>query len=81
MNKLNGWLAVALFIGGVAWVVTHPVFWWVKGGLIVGAYCLGIQWLKQYSPYWAKFIAVTTIQIIFAFIGGILGTSGRRGRR
>ena len=80
MTRINAWLALALFAVAAVWILTHTPPWYVKASLVVAAYCLAIHWLKQYHPRTARWIASTTLLLIFEMIRAVLSVGGGRKR-
>ena len=80
MTRLNAWLALALFAVAAVWILTHTPPWYVKASLVVGAYCLSLAWLKQYSPWAARWIASFTVLLIFEMVRAVLSVGGGRKR-
>ena len=76
MRYLNAWFALAMIAVAVYWIFTHTAPWYVMPGIFVGAYVLGIQWLKQYNPRAARAITTFTLMFFMGLIRGLL--SGRR---
>ena len=79
-RHLNAWLALALVAVAGYWVLSHPVPWYVKGGVVVGAYFLALQWLHQYHPRTARWIGSTTLLLIFEMVRAVLNVGGGRKR-
>ena len=77
MKPLNAWLALAMIAVAVYWMLTQTPPWYVVPGIVIGAYVLGINWLKQYNPRVARGINTFVLIFIMGFIRGLL-SSGRR---
>ena len=78
MKYLHAWLALALVALAGYWMLTHAMPWTIKFGLVVGAYFLALNWLRQYSPRTAYWINIFVISIILGLIQGLLSGGRRR---
>jgi hypothetical protein len=78
---MKGLLAIPLFAVAAYWMLTHPIPWYIKGGLIVGAFLLAVQQLGQYSPTAARFILGIVAAAVWGFILGIAALASGNRRR